>query len=55
MSPIRIMRGPHSCRVYVLGHRCHHGLAGFLMMAAGLAAMVHDRRDRWWTRDVKPT
>ncbi len=33
-------------RVWVRNQRLHHGLAGALLAAAGMALMVHDRRDR---------
>jgi hypothetical protein len=33
-------------RVWVGGQRLHHGLTGALLTAAGIALMVHDRRDR---------
>jgi hypothetical protein len=33
-------------RVWVCGQRLHHGLTGALLTAAGIALMVHDRRDR---------
>ena len=33
-------------RVWVCGQRLHHGLTGALLAAAGIALMVHDRRDR---------
>jgi len=33
-------------RVWICGQRLHHGLTGALLTAAGIALMVHDRRDR---------
>jgi hypothetical protein len=33
-------------RVWIGGQRLHHGLTGALLAAAGIALMVHDRRDR---------
>lgn len=33
-------------RVWICGQRLHHGLTGALLTAAGIAMMVHDRRDR---------
>jgi hypothetical protein len=33
-------------RVWIGGQRLHHGLTGALLTAAGIALMVHDRRDR---------
>jgi hypothetical protein len=39
-------------RVYVAGRRVHHGLAGLVAILVGMAAVVHDWRDRpWWLRD----
>lgn len=35
-------------RVWVLGRRLHHGLAGMILAAAGLALMWDDRRDAPW-------
>ena len=33
-------------RVWICGQRLHHGLTGAVLTAAGIALMVHDRRDR---------
>jgi len=33
-------------RVWICGQRLHHGVTGALLTAAGIALMVHDRRDR---------
>jgi len=42
-------------RLYVLGARVHHGLAGGLLIAAGLALVWDDRRDfPWPLRDRAP-
>lgn len=39
-------------RLYVRRRRIHHGLAGAVLAACGLALMLHDRRDfPWPTRD----
>jgi hypothetical protein len=35
-------------RVYVLGRRLHHGLAGALLAAAGIVLMWDDRHDVPW-------
>lgn len=35
-------------RVYIAGRRVHHGLAGLMLCAAGVALIVHDWRDRPW-------
>jgi hypothetical protein len=40
-------------RVKLFGWRWHHGATGALGLAASIALIVHDWRDRWWrpTRD----
>lgn len=39
-------------RVHIIGRRVHHGLAGLLLAAVGLALMLHDRHDfPWGTHD----
>jgi hypothetical protein len=35
-------------RVWVLGRRLHHGLAGAILLVAGLVLMWDDRRDAPW-------
>lgn len=35
-------------RVYVAGHRLHHGLTGCFIVGFGLALIWHDRRDWPW-------
>ena len=39
-------------RVWVGGQRLHHGLTGCILAGAGMALMIHDRRDRaiWFER-----
>jgi len=38
-------------RVWVGGHRLHHGLTGVFLAGTGLALMAHDWRDRsYWFR-----
>lgn len=39
-------------RLWVAGQRLHHGLTGALLAGAGMALMIHDRRDRsiWFAR-----
>ncbi|SEH10493.1 hypothetical protein [Thermoleophilum album] len=45
---------PERRRVWVLGRRLHHGLAGLVLAAVGTALMAHDWRDRSdWLR-VRP-
>lgn len=40
-------------RLYVDQRRIHHGLAGALLAAIGVALMLHDRRDfPWRTHDA---
>jgi hypothetical protein len=38
-----------ACRkVYIVGLRIHHGLAGAAMLALGAVLVIHDRRDWPW-------
>lgn len=32
-------------RCYVAGHRLHHGMTGLILVGAGIALCLHDRRD----------
>lgn len=41
-------------RVYVLGLRIHHGLAGAVAFYFGIRAMWSDRADFPWLRDNRP-
>jgi hypothetical protein len=45
---IRLERHPKGPRVWVLGRRLHHGRAGQLLAAVGVALMAHDWRDFPW-------
>lgn len=38
----------HGPRLYVLGARVHHGLAGMLMLVAGAVLVATDWHDRPW-------
>jgi hypothetical protein len=40
---------PDLRRVWVLGRRLHHGLAGVILAVAGLVLMWDDRRDAPWS------
>lgn len=56
-ATVRIARHPNGPRVYVVGFRLHHGASGIAaiatyplhrsraVLAAGIAALVHDFRD----------
>lgn len=33
-------------RLWLAGHRVHHGLTGVLLLATGAALMLHDWKDR---------
>jgi len=35
-------------RLYIAGYRLHHGLAGVLLIAIGVALVAHDARDFPW-------
>lgn len=40
-------------RVYVIGHRVHHGFTGCLLVAFGSFLLVHDRKDfKRWFKDL---
>jgi hypothetical protein len=43
---------PDGRRVWIVNQRVHHGLAGAMLTAAGMALMAHDWRDhsRWLER-----
>ncbi|MDX6580951.1 MAG: hypothetical protein QOI10_135 [Solirubrobacterales bacterium] len=42
---------PRMRRVWIVNQRLHHGLAGAMLTAAGMALMVHDRHDRtFWLK-----
>lgn len=38
-------------RLYLHGHRLHHGMVGSILAAIGAILMLHDRRDAPWTQD----
>lgn len=47
---VRIDTAPgRGARLYVCGHRCHHGLTGATLTLIGAVLMVHDWHDhnRW--------
>ncbi len=47
LSPQHIVRyDADRRRLWVGGQRVHHGLTGFLLLAAGTALMLHDWKDR---------
>lgn len=60
MASLSVVRAPGSCRVYIAGLRCHHGLTGLALAVLGLAlanrrlflvgclAVAHDWKDRPW-------
>jgi hypothetical protein len=43
---------PYRRRLWLLGQRVHHGLAGALLAATGTLLMAHDWKDRpiWFQR-----
>lgn len=43
---------PYRRRLWLLGQRVHHGLAGVLLAATGTLLMAHDWKDRpmWFQR-----
>ncbi len=42
-------------KLYVLGHRLHHGTTGCVLTAIGVALAVHDRADvrKWFPDFIK--
>lgn len=54
---VRIDRTDLGPRLYVRGHRLHHGLTGMIMTVFGFVLMVHDWHDaRVWLSDaIRPT
>jgi len=45
----RVTRTAHGPKVYLAGLRVHHGLAGLALAAAGVALVIDDWADRWWS------
>jgi hypothetical protein len=36
-------------KVYILGLRIHHALAGVVLVLVRLGLVMHDWHDRWWS------
>jgi hypothetical protein len=52
---VRVVKGkkPAGRRVYIVGHRIHHGFTGCVLTALGICLAVHDRKDyRRWLKDL---
>lgn len=51
---LRITQHPTGPRLWICGHRVHHGLTGVLLVLAGVALAAHDRHDRasWFAREL---